>query len=289
MTISPADLAWLALLGTVSGSLGAITGIGGGVIIVPALFLFFGADFAVAAAASLAAVIANSTAAGVAYVAKGLTNMRLSVRLEAAAVVGGIAGGSLGVFLSERALSAIFGITMLATAIMVLRGHSEYGMARSALPESPEMGTTGSGGSLDARYLEPDVGLKLLYPVRRIPTGMGLSLGAGTASGLLGVGGGFVMVPSMNLVMGIPIKVAAATSSFTIGVTAVSGFLVYLGRGVVHPGLVAPLVLGTVLGASVGARFQSEIPSRYLTAVLAAVLMIVAVQMGLRGIGVGSG
>jgi uncharacterized protein len=109
------------------------------------------------------------------------------------------------------------------------------------------------------------------------------------ASGLLGVGAGFIKVPAMNIVMGVPIKVAAATSSFMIGITAVSSLLVYLGRGEIHAGVTAPLVLGTVLGAMAGTRIQRRIPSRHVRTALAVVLVLAAIQMSLRAVGVGLG
>jgi uncharacterized protein len=118
---------------------------------------------------------------------------------------------------------------------------------------------------------------------------MGVSYGAGIMSGLLGVGGGFIKVPAMNLVMGVPIKVAAATSNFMIGVTAVSSLLVYLGRGEMHPAATTPLILGTVVGGISGSRLQGHIGSRPVQLTLAAILGLVAIQMALRAAGVGVG
>jgi uncharacterized membrane protein YfcA len=285
MTVTLTELVWIMFLGCASGSLGAVTGIGGGVIIVPALVIAFGFDFATAVGASLVAVVATSTVAGSAYVAEGLTNMRLAITLEVATTLGGISGGFLGLLLPERALSGIFGAAMLATALLVSRGRTEDG-------DEPTRSTAdipSDTGPLDARYLDPESGSKVVYRVRHVPWGMGASYGAGVASGLLGVGGGFIKVPAMNLVMRVPIKVAAATSNFMIGVTAVSSLLVYLGRGEVHAGVATPLVLGTVVGAVVGTRTQGRIPSHYVRIALAAILVFVAIQMGLRAAGVGVG
>jgi uncharacterized membrane protein YfcA len=289
MTVTLSELAWLALLGCASGSLGAVTGIGGGVIIVPVLVVVFGFDFATAVAASLAAVVATSTAAGSAYVAEGLTNMRLAMTLEVATTVGGITGGFLGVFLPERVLSAIFGAAMLATAFLISRGRTEHGHRPRDEPEPAPVEIPGDTGPLDARYRDPDSGSKVVYRVRRVPFGMGASYGAGIVSGLLGVGGGFIKVPVMNLVMDVPIKVAAATSNFMIGVTAVSSLLVYLGRGEVHPAIVTPLVLGTTVGAVAGTRLQSRIQSHQIRIALATITLFVSIQMGLRALGVGLG
>lgn len=289
MTVTPAELVWITLLGSVSGSLGAITGIGGGVIIVPVLVVAFGLDFATAVAASLAAVVATSTTAGSAYIAGGLTNMRLAMTLEVATTIGGITGGFLGVFLPERALSAIFAVAMLGTAFVVIRGRTEHGVVMKRQPDHGRAEIPADSGPLDARYRDPDSGTKVVYRVRRVPVGMGASYGAGTVSGLLGVGGGFIKVPAMNLVMGVPIKVAVATSTFMIGMTAVSSLLVYLGRGEVHPGIITPLVLGTVGGALAGTRLQSRIPSHQIRFALAVILFLAAIQMGLRTLGLGIG
>jgi uncharacterized protein len=289
MVVTPTELGWLMLLGCVSGSLGATTGIGGGVVIVPALTIAFGFDFATAVAASLAAVVATSTAAGSGYVAEGLTNMRLAMTLEVATTLGGITGGFLGLLLPDRALSGIFGTAMLVTALLVSTGRTEEGDAPPGdLTRSPA-DIPADTGPLDARYQDPESRSKVVYRVRHVPSGMGASYGAGVASGLLGVGAGFIKVPAMNIVMGVPIKVAAATSSFMIGITAVSSLLVYLGRGEIHPGVTAPLVLGTVFGAMVGTRLQRRIPSRHVRTALAVILVLAAIQMSLRAAGVGLG
>lgn len=287
MIVTTAQLSWIAVLGAVAGSLGAITGIGGGVIIVPALVVGFGFDFPSAVAASLAAVVATSSAAGSAYISEGLTNMRLAMTLEVATTLGGISGGVLGVLLPERVLSATFAVAMLATAVLLSRSREEVAHAPASEPADGGAKIPPTTGPLDARYRDPDSGRRIVYHVRRIWFGLGISYGAGTVSGLLGVGGGFIKVPAMNLVMGVPIKVAAATSNFMIGVTAVSSLLVYLGRGEVHPVVVTPLVLGTALGALIGARLQARIPARQVRRALAGILVFVALQMGARALGVG--
>jgi uncharacterized membrane protein YfcA len=283
------DLAAITLLGVLSGSLGAITGIGGGVIIVPTLVLVFGFDFPTAVAASLAAVIATSATTGSAYVGEGLTNMRLAMTLEVATTSGGISGGFLGLLLPERVLSAIFAAATITTAILVARGNVEHS------PETADGGAADATsiptdtGPLDARYFDPEAREKVVYRVQRVPLGMGVSYGAGIMSGLLGVGGGFIKVPAMNLVMGVPVKVAAATSNFMIGVTAVSSLLVYLGRGEMHPAATTPLIIGTVFGGIFGIRLQGRIGSRAVQMTLAAILGLVAIQMALRAAGVGVG
>ena len=284
MTLNPTELVWLVVLGIASGTLGAMAGIGGGVIIVPILVTLFGFDFATAVAASLAAVVANSTSAGGAFVGGGLTNMRLATTLEVGTALGGISGGFLGVLLAERVLSGVFAALMAATSILVARG-SEHDprLDRGQRIGVPDQET--GGGRLDARYRDPDTGLKVTYHVDRVPLGFGVSYGAGITSGLVGVGGGFVTVPAMNGLMGVPLKVAAATSNLMIGVTAVASLLVYLARGEVHPAIVTPLVLGSMVGALIGSTLQPRVPSARVRTLLTVILVLVAAQMALKALG----
>jgi uncharacterized membrane protein YfcA len=283
------ELAAIAFLGVISGALGAITGIGGGVIIVPALVLGFGFDFPTAVAASLLAVIAISTATGGVYVGEGLTNMRLAMTLEVATTIGGISGGFLGIVLPQRALAALFAIAMAAAAFLMAKGRTEHDAISSGEPCKNAAPIAANTGPLDARYLDPGINQKVVYHVHHVPLGMGVSYSAGVASGLLGVGGGFIKVPAMNLVMRVPIKVAAATSNFMIGVTAVSSFLVYLGRGEVHPAASTPLILGTIIGGLLGTRLHERVGDRPVQVTLAVILALVALQMMLRAFGVGLG
>jgi uncharacterized protein len=286
MSLTPVELVWLSVLGIASGTLGAIAGVGGGVIVVPALVTFFGFDFPTAVAASLAGVIANSTTAGGAYVGGGLTNMRLATTLEIATALGGISGGLLGVLLAERVLAGVFAALMTATSILVARRGSEDDLRpklRHALRSGTDQDT--GGGRLDARYRDPDTGVRVTYHVERVPLGFAVSYGAGITSGLVGVGGGFITVPAMNVFMGVPLKVAAATSNLMIGVTAVASFLVYLARGEVHPAIVTPLVLGSMVGALIGSSLQTRVPSARIRTILMVILAFVAAQMALKALG----
>jgi uncharacterized protein len=291
MSLNPTELVWLVVLGLASGTLGSIAGVGGGVIIVPVLVSIFGFDFPTAVAASLGAVVATSIAAGSAYVGGGFTNMRLAMTLDVATTLGGITGGFLGIVVAERLLAGVFAVSMSATSILVAR----YRPRQSPDPmlehahRLPTQSKATRGGQLDARYRDPDTGLKVTYQVRRVPVGFGVSYGAGIMSGLLGIGGGFITVPAMNLIMGVPLRVAAATSNFMVGVTAVAGLFVYLGRGEVHPPIVTPLVLGTIVGALVGSTFSTRLPSDRVRRILTVILVFVAAQMGLRALGVSLG
>lgn len=302
-------------LGVFAGWLGAVVGIGGGVVIVPALVLAFGFDTRIAVAASLVAVVATSAASGSAYVGAGQTNMRLALVLEVATTLGALLGGIVAVLVAPTVIDGVFAVVMLVTAGLVLRGRSEEGErpdetgvappvppyradARTvparhrAACEAMELVASGERtgweerGHLGGAYF--DVGDRRLvaYRVVRLWIGWAVSFVAGLLSGLLGLGGGFLKVPAMHLGMKVPIKVAAATSNFMIGVTAVASLFVYFTRGYVVPFVAAPLALGVAAGAYAGAKSAQRFSGRALGRILALVLVFVAVQMGLKALGI---
>lgn len=285
----------LVLLGVFAGWLGAVVGIGGGVVIVPALVLGFGYGIRLAVAASLVAVVATSTAAGSAYVGEGLANMRLGMTLEIATTLGGITGGLVAVVVSPSAISALFAVMMLVTAVLVLRhGDDHAGATGDATSDAEEHGLSVPGrgggyetpGELAGAYFDAHRGTMVAYRAERLELGSSVSFLAGVLSGLLGVGGGFLKVPAMALGMRVPIKVAAATSNFMIGVTAISSLFVYFARGYLHPFVAAPLALGVVIGAFGGTRTAAFISPAVLRRILAVVLLFVAMQMALNAFGV---
>lgn len=283
MTVGLLALVGLVVLGLVSGSLGAFVGIGGGVVIVPALTIVFGYDIKTAIAASLVAVVATSITASGQYVRRGLVNTRLALTLELATALGGLAGGLTGTLVSSGTLSVIFAALLIVTGVLSLRRRGEQG---------EHVGTSGDGQAgwearwpLGGAFRDQRSGAMVSYTARRLPIGEGISFVAGLASGLLGVGGGVLKVPAMNLGMDVPVKVAAATSSFMIGVTATAGLSVYLGRGFVHPAVAAPLALGVIGGALAGTRFAGGASPRLVRGILGAVLIAVAVVMIVRGVG----
>jgi uncharacterized membrane protein YfcA len=282
--LGPLDLWILAATGVVAGGLGALLGIGGGLLVIPVLVLGLEVPARVAVGTGLVAVIATSTATGSVYVGRGLTNMRLAVTLELATTLGATLAGVAVVLIPERALLGMFALLVLLTAALLAsrRGAGE------ALEGRPLVGPRGAEeipGGLGGTYLDERTGRPVSYRVRRLPLGLAASAVAGAVSGLLGVGGGFLKVPAMTLGMGVPIKVAAATSNFMIGVTAAAGLVVYERQGLVQPLLAAPVALGVVAGALVGTRLAARVPSLVLARLLAVVLLVVAVQMGLRAVG----
>ncbi len=289
--LSTTDLALLFAVGLGSGWLGAWIGIGGGIVLVPTLSLFFDVDVKVAIASSLVSVIVTSTATGSVYVHRGLTNPRLAIALEVGTTLGAVAGGLAAVVVAGEALYGVFSVVMGATAVLMFRGASghvtrEIEKVSSPPPAGALDATRDERGKLASAYFDRARGGIVHYSVERFSGGFGLSFVAGAISGLLGVGGGFLKVPAMNLVMNVPIKVAGATSNFMIGVTAAASVFVYFGRGFVHPLLVAPVALGVLGGALLGTRTAATAHPALIKRILAIVLIAVAVQMGLRAFGV---
>ncbi len=284
-------LAWpmilaLAAVGVGAGFLGSLVGIGGGVVLVPALALLFDLDLKIAIATSLIAVVATSTAAGSVYVGRGLANMRLGMALEVTTTIGGILGGIVAVHVSQRALSALFGGMMLVTAALMLRTKRDAKRGNDRAPSSGR--TTGweEPRRLAGTYYDQRACTMVRYEVVRFWIGSILALVAGALSGMLGVGGGFLKVPAMNLVMRVPLRVAAGTSNVMIGVTAIASLFVYFERGFVHPTLAAPIALGVVAGSFAGSALAAKASPLALRLVLAGVLVVVAVEMILRAGGV---
>lgn len=243
----------LALVGAGAGLFGALMGVGGGLIVVPALTQLFHVPFPHAVAVSLAVIVVSSSASSVAYVEKGLTDIRTGVVLELATVTGALAGSVLAAHVSQAFLLALFTAVAWFTAWTVWRRRGQSGEGQKA-------------GD---------------YVVRRWGAGLGVSFVAGAVSGLIGVGGGFLKVPAMSLLMGLPFKVAAATSNFMIGVTAATSAYVYAARGDLDLAVAAPTVVGVYLGARLGTQLLPRIPAARLQGAFALVLAVIGSRMAL--------
>jgi len=278
----------MVVLGLGAGWLGALVGIGGGVVIVPTLVLGFGLDIRFAVAASLVAVIATSTSAGSVYLGRGITNTRLGMTLEVATTIGGMTGGLVAALVPVDVITALFAGVMSVTAVLVLRGAGHPTLRLVETMAVDEVGWE-EPGMLAGAYVDEARGGLVRYRAKRLWVGSAVSLLAGSVSGMLGVGGGFLKVPAMNLGMDVPVKVAAATSNFMIGVTAAASVFIYFQRGYLEPLVAVPVALGVVGGSLVATRMASAAPPRLVKRILAAALVVVAVEMGLRALGVGFG
>ncbi len=264
--------------GLAAGFVGALTGLGGGLVVTPVLTLLLGVDIKYAIGASLVATIATSSGAAAAYVRDGLSNIRVGMLLEIATVFGALFGAYLGSVISTRVLSVVFGLVMLQTAYQSARARHE---AKTDLPPDPLAERLG----LNGEYRTPD-GV-VAYHVQRVKLGFLLMFGAGTFSGLLGIGSGSLKVPAMDLAMRLPFKVSTATSSFMIGVTAAASAGVYLGRGQIEPNIALPVMLSVLVGSLVGAKVMPRLPVKTLRmgfAVLVAFTAVTMIVKGVRGI-----
>ncbi len=272
-------LAFTAVVLAVSylaGVLGSLVGVGGGIIVVPALTLLMGVSIQKAIAASIVSVIATSSGAAVSYVMERITNMRLGMLLEIATVAGALTGACIAGWIGGRTLFLVFASVLAYTVWSMLR------RPRAATEPAPDALADGLG--LHGSYFDRSLGREVSYRVSRTRLGLAVSYAAGVASGLLGIGGGVLKVPVMNLAMGIPIKACTATSNFMIGVTAAASAAVYFMRGEVLPFVAAPVAVGVLLGARTGARMMSGVRSNLIRMAFIAVLAVSAVQMLLKGL-----
>lgn len=259
--------------------MGSLLGLGGGIIVVPALTLLLGVNIHYAIGASLVGVIATSSASASRYVRNGLTNMRLGMLLEVSTVSGALVGAFLAGILPPRALQILFGVLMAVATISLLRTESDPG---EISPPPPDR--LADRLKLHGSYHDGALGQEIPYRVGRTWLGLIISALAGIFSGLLGVGGGFLKVPAMHVGMKIPLKVASATSSFMIGVTAAASAGVFFSRGLLDPSITAPVATGVLLGAALGARLLERIHGAWVRNMLLLALAFVAVQMVLKGV-----
>ncbi len=258
-----------------AGFLGALTGLGGGVVIVPLLTLAFGVDIHYAIGAALVSVIATSSGAAAAYVREGYSNIRVGMFLEVATTVGALVGAALVLHLRVSVISILFGTVLLYSAYASMTDHAHS----SANAKSDRIATW---LRMDSTYPTAD-GLES-YHVRGVPQGFGLMFVAGVLSGLLGIGSGAVKVLAMDKAMKLPFKVSTTTSNFMIGVTAAAGAGIYLSRGYIDPGLAMPVMLGVLAGSLMGARVLAGAKVKVLRTVFSGVIAVLAVEMIYNGL-----
>ncbi len=270
-------LEFSALIGfgsLLAGFLGALTGLGGGVVVVPMLALLFHVDIRYAIGASLVSVIATSSGAAAAYVREGYSNIRIGMFLETATTAGAIAGAAIAFYVSGNAIAIVFGVVLLYSAFLSSRHWVEY----STHPSSKLADRLRLNGS----YPGPEG--KLSYNVTGVPAGYGLMSVAGVLSGLLGIGSGAVKVLAMDQAMKIPFKVSTTTSNFMIGVTAAASAGLYLHRGYIAPGLAMPVMLGVLTGSLLGARVLVKAKVKVLRYLFAAAIVALGFEMIYNGI-----
>jgi uncharacterized membrane protein YfcA len=266
----------LVFLGSVlAGFLGALTGLGGGVVLVPFLTLLFKVDIRYAIGASLVSVIATSSGAAAAYVKEGFSSIRIGMFLEIATTLGALLGAFLALRVPARAIAVIFGVVLLLSAYLSRKPRS---LAERNSPPDPLATRLRLNGSF------PDGEGLRSYNVQRVPAGFSLMFGAGALSGMLGIGSGAMKVLAMDQMMKIPFKVSSTTSNFMIGVTAAASGWVYLNRGYVDPGLAMPVMLGVLTGALFGSRILVKSDTRWLRIVFSLVIAVLGFEMLYKGI-----
>ncbi len=262
----------------IAAILGSMLGLGGGVFLVPILTLFFAVDQKIAIGASAVAVVTNSVVGSSVHLRSRFTNLRLAMLLQVSTAAGAIAGALVGVNADPAIVYGVFGAVLVYAAVsMGLRRAERIAPPAPGVPDRLR---------LDATFRDPATGRDVPYRPRRMPLGLGVGAGAGVISGMLGVGGGVVLVPAMNLLMNVPVKAAVGTSSFMVGITSVATAFVFYAEGKIDPTVVVPAVLGVFAGGQLGSRLTRRLRARRLSALFAAILLYLGASLLLRAAGV---
>ena len=257
-----------------AGLLGSLTGLGGGVVVIPVLTLGFGVDFHYAIGAALVASIATSSGSGSAYVKEGITNIRLGMFLEIATTIGAVAGAIIAVWLNNSTIAIIYGCVLILTAAMQQRRKSDHdGVVGSDLARRLKLFGT---------WPQRDGSMKA-YQLRGVGGGFSVMLLAGVLSGILGIGSGVLKVIAMDGIMKVPFKVSTTTSNFMMGVTACASAVVYIQRGNIVPGIACPVLIGVLFGALTGARLLKKLDVRLLRQIFCIAILLVAFNMIWQG------
>lgn len=257
-----------------AGLLGSLTGLGGGVVVIPVLTLGFGVDFHYAIGAALVASIATSSGSGSAYVKEGITNIRLGMFLEIATTIGAVVGAIIAVWLNNSTIAIIYGCVLILTAAMQQRRKSDHdGVVGSDLARRLKLFDT---------WPQRDGSMKA-YQLRGVGGGFSVMLLAGMLSGILGIGSGVLKVIAMDGIMKVPFKVSTTTSNFMMGVTACASAVVYIQRGNIVPGIACPVLIGVLFGALTGARLLKKLDVRLLRQIFCIAILLVAFNMIWQG------
>lgn len=278
MELTAGASAGLFAISILAGVLGSLAGVGGGLIVIPALTVIYGVDVHLAIGASIVSVIATSSGAAVAYVRDGLSNLRIGMVLELATTLGAVVGAVVAGSVPAAPLETILGVVLIGTAAaQALR------LTDSGAPGSREPNVWADRLRLSGSYTGVG-GIRRDYVAQRLPLGLALMGFAGTISGLLGIGSGALKVLALDTAMRLPMKVSTATSNFMIGVTAAASAGIYLGRGDIDVRITAPVALGILCGALVGARILPRLRDRAVRIAFIPVLAVIGAEMLVRGL-----
>jgi uncharacterized membrane protein YfcA len=266
------------VVAAVAAILGSMLGLGGGVFLVPILTLFFGVDPKLAVGASAVVVATNSVVGSSVHLRSHFTNLRLATLFLLSTAAGAIVGARLGVDADPRVLLGVFGAVLLYAAVsMIVKPEAK---SWEVPPDAPDPYLLG------AMYPDPAIGREISYVPERVPAGVGIGAGAGVISGLLGVGGGVVMVPVMNLLMRVPMKASVGTSAYMVGMTSVATAFTYYSRGKIDPTIVVPALIGVFAGGQLGSRLTRKLRAQRLSLLFALILFYLSVSLLVQTFGI---
>ena len=273
------------LIAVFAGFLGSLVGLGGGIIITPALTILFGFDIKYAIGASIVAVIATSSGSAIAFVKDHISNMRVGMLLEVFTTAGGVVGALMAGVFSSKLLYIFFSLILLNSFYGMLK---KTGLITKAKKEEVvvENDKYAEKYKLNSSYYDKAIDKTIDYNVTNVPQGSLVMFGAGFASGLLGIGSGAFKVVALDTYMKLPIKVSTATSNFMMGVTATASALIYFFNGTINPAVAAPIALGTLIGSRTGAKVMQRLDAKYIRLIFLPILLFTIVNMFLKGLGV---
>lgn len=273
------------LIAVLAGFLGSLVGLGGGIIITPALTILFGFDIKYAIGASIVAVIATSSGSAIAFVKDHVSNMRVGMLLEVFTTAGGVVGALMAGVFSSKLLYIFFSLILLNSFYGMLK---KTGLITKVKKEEEivENDKYADKYKLNSTYYDKATGETVKYNVTNVPQGSLVMFGAGFASGLLGIGSGAFKVVALDTYMKLPIKVSTATSNFMMGVTATASALIYFFNGTINPALAAPIAIGTLIGSRTGAKVMQRLDAKYIRYIFLPILLFTIINMFLKGLGV---
>lgn len=273
------------LIAVFAGFLGSLVGLGGGIIITPALTILFGFDIKYAIGASIVAVIATSSGSAIAFVKDHVSNMRVGMLLEVFTTAGGVVGALMAGVFSSKLLYIFFSLILLNSFYGMLK---KTGLITKVKKEEKivENDKYAEKYKLNSSYYDKAINKTIDYNVTNVPQGSLVMFGAGFASGLLGIGSGAFKVVALDTYMKLPIKVSTATSNFMMGVTATASALIYFFNGTINPAVAAPIALGTLIGSRTGAKVMQRLDAKYIRYIFLPILLFTIINMFLKGLGV---
>ena len=271
------------IIAVLAGFLGSLVGLGGGIIITPALTILFGIDIKYAIGASIVAVIATSSGSAIAFVKDHVSNMRVGMLLEIFTTAGGVVGALMAGIFSSKLLYIFFSLILLNSFYGMLK---KTGLINKGKREEDKVENDKYADKykLNSTYYDKATGETVKYNVTNVPQGSLVMFGAGFASGLLGIGSGAFKVVALDTYMKLPIKVSTATSNFMMGVTATASALIYFFNGTINPVVAAPIAIGTLIGSRTGAKVMQRLDAKYIRYIFLPILLFIIINMFLKGL-----